>query len=91
LLQLRKPSSRCIGDEVGRDVATVELHTLDHVDVGIGTLGFLNGDDTPSLFTLLHSLGNQLTDLTVVIGGNRHAPHCSILLKSVAYGLATAP
>ena len=35
-----------VGHEVGREVAAVELHTLDNIHCGLGRLGFLNGNDT---------------------------------------------
>ena len=34
-----------IGHEVGRDITAVELHALDHLHVGLGALGLLDGDD----------------------------------------------
>ena len=58
-----------IGHKVGRDIAAVKLHTLDHLHVSVGALGFLNGDHAVALH-LLHRLGNQLTNLLVVIGAH---------------------
>ncbi|GFN41799.1 MAG: conserved hypothetical protein, partial [Marine Group I thaumarchaeote] len=58
-----------VGDEVGRGVAAVELHALDHVQVGVQALGFLHGDH--ALFAhLLHGLGNEVADLAVAVGGD---------------------
>src|SRR4029450_7881050 len=39
-----------VGNEVGRDVAAVELHTLDHFELGLERLRLLDGDN-PSLPT----------------------------------------
>ena len=46
-----------VGHEVRRNVATVELHTFDDIDVGVDALGILNGDDA-FLLHLAHSLGD---------------------------------
>ncbi len=35
-----------IGNEVGRDVAAVELHAFYHLDCGFGAFGFVDGDYT---------------------------------------------
>ena len=58
-----------VGDEVRRDVATVELHTFDDVDVGVDAFGVLNGDHA-FLLHLAHSLGDEATDGAVVVGRN---------------------
>ena len=58
-----------IGHEVGRDITAVELHALDHLDMGLGSLGLLDGDDT-LVVDLGHRLGDQLTDRLVVVGRN---------------------
>ena len=55
--------------EVWRNVATVELHTLDNINGSIHTLGLLNGDDA-FLLDGLHSLGDELADFLVVVGRN---------------------
>ena len=55
-----------IGDEVGAEVAAVELHALDHVQVGLHALGFLDGDDAV-LADLVHGVGDELADLVVVV------------------------
>ena len=57
-----------VGDHVGGDIATVELHTLDHVQTGLGGLALLDGDDA-FLADLLHGLGDQLAD-GLVAGGH---------------------
>ena len=46
-----------IGDEIGRQVAAVELHALDHVESGVCALGFLDGDGAV-LADLVHGFGN---------------------------------
>src|SRR4051794_38613654 len=56
-----------VGDEVGRDVAAVELHALDDVELGLERLGFLDGDDT-LVADLLHGVGEELADLLVAVG-----------------------
>src|SRR3954452_1286413 len=56
-----------VGDEVGRDVAAVELHALDDVELGLERLGFLDGDDT-LVADLLHGVGEELADLRVTVG-----------------------
>src|SRR5262249_40380930 len=58
-----------IGDEVGREIAAVELHALDHFELSLERLGLFHGDD--AIFAnLLHGLGNDPTDGLVVIGGD---------------------
>ena len=57
-----------VGDHVGGDIAPVELHTLDHVQTGLGGLALLDGDDA-FLAHLLHGLGDQLAD-GLVAGGH---------------------
>src|SRR3712207_6466346 len=50
-----------IGDEIRGQVAAVELHALDHVELGLGGLGLLDGDD--ALVTdLLHRIGDHLAN-----------------------------
>ena len=58
-----------IGDEVGREVAAVELHALDPLDLGGEALAFVDGDHAV-LADLFHGLGQQLADLGVVVGGD---------------------
>src|SRR3984957_3662380 len=58
-----------IGNEVRRQVAAVELHTLDHFQRRFHGLGFFHGDDAV-LADLLHRFGNDPADLLVVVGGN---------------------
>src|SRR6266700_757764 len=56
-----------VGDEVGRDVAAVELHALDDVELGLERLGFLNRDDA-LVADLLHGIGEELADFGVAVG-----------------------
>ena len=56
-----------IGHEIGREIAAIELHALDDFEIGIEALGFLDRNDA-FISDFLHRLGNQFTDLTVVIG-----------------------
>src|ERR1700761_8838717 len=58
-----------VGDEVGRDVAAVELHALDDVEFGLERLGFLNRDDA-LVADLLHGVGEELADLGIAVGGD---------------------
>ena len=58
-----------IGDEVGREVAAVELHALDPLDFGGQALALVDGDDAV-LADLFHGVGQQLADLGVVVGGD---------------------
>ncbi len=59
-----------IGDEVGGEVAAVELHAFDHFQSRLHRLGFLDGDDA-ILADLLHGFSDDAANLLVVIGGNR--------------------
>ena len=56
-----------IGDEVGREIAAVELHAFDDVERGLERLGFFDGDDAV-LADLLHRFGDELADLGVAVG-----------------------
>src|SRR4029077_17757049 len=53
-----------------REIATVELHALDDVELGLEALGFLDRDDA-LVPDLLHSLGDHLPDIAFAIGRNR--------------------
>ena len=59
-----------VGDEVRRDVAAVELHALDHVELGLQRLRLFDGDHA-LVADLLHRLGEEAADLGVAIGGDR--------------------
>ena len=54
-----------VGDEVGGDVAAVELHTLDVLGLELQALGLFDGDDAV-LADLVHHLGDQVADLRVL-------------------------
>src|SRR6266436_4698251 len=58
-----------VGDEVGRDVAAVELHAFDDVKFGLERLGFFNRDDA-LVADLLHGVGEELADFGVAVGGD---------------------
>src|SRR6266480_5043636 len=55
-----------IGDEVGRDVAAVELHALDHFQLGLERLCFLDRDHA-FVADLLHRIGDETTNLCIAI------------------------
>src|SRR5579859_4283244 len=56
-----------IGDEVGGEVSAVELHALNHVELGLHGLGLFHGDH--AVFAhLLHGLGDDLADGLIVVG-----------------------
>src|SRR5713101_9483090 len=55
-----------IGDEIGRQVATVELHALDDFELSLERLRLFHGDN-PVLANLLHGLGDDLADRFVVV------------------------
>ena len=58
-----------VGEEVGRDVAAIELHTLDDLEL-VGEGGAVLDVDDALLADLLHGLGDELTDLVIVVGGD---------------------
>ena len=53
-----------IGDEVGREVAAVELHAFDDFQLGLHGARLFDGDDAV-LADLLHRLGDDRADLRV--------------------------
>ena len=59
-----------VGDEVRRDVALVELHALDELELEPEGVRLLDGDDAV-LTDLVHRLGDHLADLGVVVRGDR--------------------
>ena len=61
---------RAVGDEVRRDVAFVELHSVNVLDVGFSRLAFFNGDDTV-LADSFECFGKKFTDFVVVVGTDR--------------------
>src|SRR6266851_1497695 len=58
-----------VGDEVGRDVAAVELHAFDDLKLGLERLGFFNRDHA-LVADLLHGVGKELADFRVAVGGD---------------------
>ena len=60
---------RRVGDEVGAQVAAVELHALDPLDLGLQGLALLDRDHAV-LADLLGGLGDHLADLGVEVGGD---------------------
>ena len=55
-----------IGDEIGREIAAVELHALDHVELGLRGLGFLDRNDA-LIADLFHRVSDHLADRLVAI------------------------
>ena len=56
-----------VGDEIGREVAAVELHPFDDVEFGFGGLRLLDRDH-PLVADLLHRVGDHLADRLVAVG-----------------------
>src|ERR1700723_65307 len=56
-----------VGDEIGRDVAAIELHALDDVELGLEALGLFHRDDA-FVADLFHRLGQIVADLLVAVG-----------------------
>ena len=59
-----------IGDEVGRDVAAVELHAFHHLELGLERFRLLDGDDA-LIADFLHGVGDEPADLGIAVGRNR--------------------
>ena len=59
-----------VGDEVGRDVAAVELHAFDDFEFGVEALGFFDRDHA-FVADLGHRFGDHLADFLVAVGGDR--------------------
>jgi hypothetical protein len=58
-----------IGHEVGRQVASIKLHTLNNFKGCFHTFGFFNGDD-PFFANLVHGLGDDVTDGFIIVRRN---------------------
>ena len=58
-----------IGDETGRDVAAVELNTLDELEFVLQPRPFLDQDDAV-VADLLHRVGDGASDLQIAVGGD---------------------
>ena len=59
----------CIGDKVRGEIATVELHTLNHFEFGVTGLGFFNGNNAFFAY-FFHGVGDHFTDFLLSIGRN---------------------
>ena len=66
-----------IGDEVGGDVAAVELHAFDHLELGLQRLRLLDRDHA-LVADFLHGLGEEAADLGIAVG--RDGPDLGDLL-----------
>jgi hypothetical protein len=73
-----------VGDEVGRDVALVEPHTLGELELQPEGVGLVDGDDA-FLADLVHRLGDHLADLRV--GGRDGGRGSDLLLGLHLLGL----
>ena len=62
-----------VGDEVGREVAAVELHALDHVELALEALGLFDRDHA-LVADPLHGLGDHVADRLLAVGGDRCRP-----------------
>ena len=58
-----------VGDEVRRQIAAVELHAFDDVELELEALGFLDRDHA-FLADLFHRFGDLLADDGVAVGGD---------------------
>src|SRR3546814_120360 len=58
-----------VGDEVRRQVAAVELHALDDVQLGLEGLRLFHRDDA-FLADALHGLGDHRADIGLAVGGD---------------------
>ena len=59
-----------VGDEVGREIAPIKLHTFDYVEGGLGALGLF--DRNRAVFAdLIHRFGDQLADCFVAVSRDR--------------------
>src|SRR5690606_14320971 len=57
-------------DEVGRQVAAIELHAFDHVQLVVQRLAVFDGDDA-FLADLVHRISDDLADRLVAVGRDR--------------------
>ena len=64
-----------VGDEVRRDIAAVELHALNDVELGLDALRLLDRDNA-LVADLLHRLRDHLSDLGFAVGGDRADLRC---------------
>src|SRR4029450_195699 len=59
-----------IGDEIGREIAAVELHAFDDIQLRLHALGFLDGDHAV-LADAVHRLGDHVADRLVAVRRDR--------------------
>ena len=59
-----------VGDEVGADIAAVELHAFDDIQLGDQALGFFNGDDA-FVADLGHGQRDHVADFLVAVRADR--------------------
>ena len=59
-----------VGDEIGREIASIELHPLDDLERRLERPGFLDGDHAV-LADLVHRLGDNLSDGGIVVRRDR--------------------
>ena len=55
-----------VGDEVGREITFIELHTFDYIQSSLDRLGFFDGNSSV-LAHFVHGVGNDLTDSLVPV------------------------
>ncbi len=85
-----------IGDEVGREVAAVELHAFHDFQRGFHGAALFDRDDAV-LAHLIHGFGDDAADLLVVIGadgadlGNHPALNVAVLLADLLDGGCHGP
>src|SRR5690606_31756651 len=58
-----------VGDEVGAEIAAIELHAFDDFEFGFSGLGFFDSYNT-FVADFLHRLGKITTDLRISVGGD---------------------
>ena len=59
-----------VGDEVGGDIAAIELHALDHFEFGLQGFCFFDRDHA-LVADFFHRVGEELADFRIAVGGNR--------------------
>ena len=58
-----------VGDEIGRQIAAVELHAFDDIQFGFQAFVFFDGDGA-FVADLVHRFGDHLADFLVAVGGD---------------------
>ena len=56
-----------IRNEIRRQIAAVELHSFNNLQIGVERLGFLDRDDT-GIANRIHRLRQHVTNFSVTIG-----------------------